>query len=105
MPSRTLDDRGDIEGFGIVFLEAGACAKPVIGGLGAGMGEAIESGVNGLLVNSFDTKAIFSGIIKILSNRNFACFLGENGRKKVIEELNWNRAIREFYNHLLVHCS
>jgi phosphatidylinositol alpha-1,6-mannosyltransferase len=99
MPSRTLDDRGDIEGFGIVFLEAGACAKPVIGGLGAGMGEAIESGVNGLLVNSFDTKAIFSGIIKILSNRNFACFLGENGRKKVIEELNWNRSIREFYKH------
>jgi phosphatidylinositol alpha-1,6-mannosyltransferase len=103
MPSRTLDDRGDIEGFGIVFLEAGACGKPVIGGLDGGMGEAIENGVTGLLVNSFDTKAIFSGIIKILSDREYARFLGENGRKRIIEELNWDRAVKAFYSNMLAH--
>ncbi len=105
LPSRTLDNKGDVEGFGIVFLEAGACEKPVIGGLDGGMSEAIDNGVTGLLVNSFDTKEIFSAIIKILGDRNYASFLGKNGRRRVVEELNWDRAIGEFHRYLLAHRS
>lgn len=100
MPSRTLYDKGDIEGFGIVFLEAGACEKPVIGGLGGGMSEAIENGITGLLVNSSDPKEVSDAIIKIVSDPNYARFLGENGRRRVIEELNWERAVRLFHNYM-----
>lgn len=45
MPDRQID--ADIEGFGIVFLEAGAAAKPVIGGLSGGTAEAIQEGLLG----------------------------------------------------------
>ena len=80
--------------------EAGACAKPVIGGLDGGMNEAVENGVTGLLVNSHDTKAISSAIIKILSDKNYGRLLGENGRKRVLEELNWERAVKLFHQQL-----
>jgi len=102
MPSRTLDDKGDIEGFGIVFLEAGSCEKPVIGGLDGGMAEAVENGVTGLLVNSFDTEAISCAIIKLLSDKGFAASLGKNGRRRVLEELNWGRAVSSFQGYLKI---
>lgn len=101
MASRTIGEKGDIEGFGIVFLEANACQKPVIGGLDGGMREAIENGVTGLLVNSSNPKEISTAIIKILSDKEYAGFMGVNGRKRVAEELNWKRTIEEFHRELL----
>lgn len=100
MPSRTIEEKGDVEGFGIVFLEAGACGKPVIGGSDGGMSEAIENRVTGLLVNPLNTKEISEAIIGILSDKNYAKKLGENGRKRVLEELNWERAIQTFRGYL-----
>jgi len=100
MPSRTLDNKGDIEGFGIVYLEANACGKPVIGGRDGGMNEAIEDGKTGLLVNSSDTKEIANAIINLLSDRNYAQALGENGRRRIIEELNWDRAVKKFRQYI-----
>ncbi len=49
MPNRATED-GDTEGFGLVFLEAGACGKPVIGGRAGGVPDAITHEVTGLLV-------------------------------------------------------
>src|SRR5690606_13685511 len=46
----SLSERGDIEGFGIVFLEAGACETPVVGTLSGGIPDAIADGETGLLV-------------------------------------------------------
>ncbi|MBU1727281.1 MAG: glycosyltransferase family 4 protein [Candidatus Omnitrophica bacterium] len=100
MASRTLDEKGDVEGYGIVYLEANACGKPVIGGRDGGMGEAIEDKVTGLLVNSFDTKEISCAIINLLSDQALARRLGQNGRRRVVDELNWARAIEKFYRKL-----
>jgi phosphatidylinositol alpha-1,6-mannosyltransferase len=52
MPNRTLPD-GDTEGFGLVFREANACHKPVIGGRAGGAVEAVADGTSGLLVDGY----------------------------------------------------
>ena len=88
--SRTLVDKGEIEGFGIVFLEAGACGKPVIGGRGGGTSEAIEDGVTGLLVDSLDVNEIAQAIVKVLEDEELARRLGENGRKRAAKQPDWD---------------
>src|SRR6202041_1262114 len=50
LPCHTLKD-GDTEGFGLVFLEAGACRKPVVAGIAGGTIEAVADGETGLLVD------------------------------------------------------
>jgi len=87
--SRTLADKGEIEGFGIVFLEAGACGKPVIGGRGGGTSEAIEEGVTGLLVDPLDVNEIANAIIRVLQDEELARRLGENGRRRATNQPDW----------------
>jgi len=89
LPSRTLADKGEIEGFGIVFLEAGACGKPVIGGRGGGTSEAIEEGVTGLLVDPLDVNEIANVIVKVLQDEELARRLGENGRRRATNQPDW----------------
>jgi phosphatidylinositol alpha-1,6-mannosyltransferase len=57
MPNRTQPD-GDTEGFGLVFLEANACGLPVIAGRDGGSPEAVQDGVNGLLVDGGSVETI-----------------------------------------------
>jgi len=88
MPNREIEN-GDVEGFGIVFLEANAYRKPVIGGRSGGVIDAIIDGKTGLLVNPTDTKEIASAIIRLLSNEDYATQLGFQGRKRVERDFNW----------------
>jgi len=67
MPNRELSDH-DTEGFGLVFLEANACGKAVIGGRAGGVVEAVRDGENGLLVEGNDEQAIATITIRLLSN-------------------------------------
>ncbi len=88
--SRTLTDKGEIEGFGIVFLEAGACGKPVIAGRGGGTSEAVEDGVTGLLVDPLDVNEIAQAIVEVLQDEELARRLGENGRKRAAKQPDWD---------------
>lgn len=88
MPNRELEN-GDVEGFGIVFLEANAYGKPVIGGRSGGVVDAIIDGKTGLLVNPIDIEEIASAIIRLLSNKGYARQLGFKGRKRVERDFNW----------------
>ncbi len=60
-PNRTLDD-DDVEGFGMVFLEASAAGLPVIGGRSGGVVDAVEDGVSGLLVDGTSLDAVTDAI-------------------------------------------
>jgi phosphatidylinositol alpha-1,6-mannosyltransferase len=80
MPNRTMPD-GDTEGFGLVFREANACRKPVIGGRAGGAVEAVADGVSGLLVDGYKPAEIAAAIERILGDRALAEQLSEGGLK------------------------
>lgn len=87
MPNRRLED-GDTEGFGIVFIEANAHGKPAIGGCEGGVKDAIFDGVTGLIVDGEDAQAVASAILRLLKEPLEAKRMGENGRRRVREELS-----------------
>jgi len=84
------------EGFGIVFLEASSTGKPVIGGKSGGISEAVKENITGLLVDPMDPDAIADAVIRLITDGEFAQRLGQNGRRWVEEEMNWERATTEF---------
>lgn len=103
MPSRELPGRMDlIEGFGIAYLEAGACGKPVIGGKSGGVSDAVADGVSGILVNPSSQDEIAAALIKLLTHPDMAKTMGENGRKRMERELTWEHAakkVRDIMEH------
>jgi phosphatidylinositol alpha-1,6-mannosyltransferase len=80
MPNRTMPD-GDTEGFGLVFREANACRKPVVGGRAGGAVEAVADGVSGLLVDGYKPAEIADAIERILGDPALAERLSEGGMK------------------------
>jgi phosphatidylinositol alpha-1,6-mannosyltransferase len=60
---------GDIEGFGIVLVEANFCKTPGVGSFGNGTESVIKEGINGFLINEFDVKALKDIIIDLFSDR------------------------------------
>ena len=91
MASRTLHKTGDSEGFGITFLEANACGCPVIGSYEGGIPDAVEDGVNGLLVPSDSPSDIALAIKKIFSNEGYRQGLVNKGMKRVSERFTWEK--------------
>ena len=79
----------NFESFGIVFTEAGACAKPVIGSKTGGISDAVVDGVTGLLVEPYNTEEIAQALISLLTNEQLVLTLGKNGRVRVENELTW----------------
>ena len=67
MPNREMPD-GDTEGFGLVFLEANACRKPVVGGRAGGAVEAVRDGENGLLVDGWSVDEIAEALLRLLTD-------------------------------------
>ena len=65
MPNRDID--GDTEGFGIVYLEANACGRPVLAGRAGGTGSAVEHGVNGLRVEGEDIGEVGAALALLLT--------------------------------------
>ena len=68
MTSLPTDEEGNSEGFGITFLEANACGKPVIGTRVGGIPDAIENGINGYLVKPNSSNELKKIVIKLLDN-------------------------------------
>ena len=90
MPSRELVDRGDTEGFGITYLEANACEKPVIGGRSGGVSDAVVDGTTGFLVNPDDIEEIADKLITLLSDPVLSKRLGKQGRERIENFYTWD---------------
>lgn len=88
-------DGADIEGFGIVFLEAAAAGLPVIGGDSGGVPEAIEAGVTGELVSGESADELASTLQSLLDDPDRRAAFGRAGRQRVLEQFTWARAARQ----------
>ncbi|MBU2540556.1 MAG: glycosyltransferase family 4 protein [Candidatus Omnitrophica bacterium] len=89
MPNRKTLGEEIIEGFGISFIEASACAKPVIGGNSGGAGEAVWDKRTGFLIDSEDIDALVQSITCLLEDEKQAGELGNTGRRLMQEEFRW----------------
>ncbi len=93
MPSRT--EREDVEGFGIVYLEAAMAGLPVVAGKGTGGEEAVVDGVTGTLVDPHDPHAIATALHGLLAAPERAGALGEAGRARALAEFTWGLNARK----------
>jgi len=92
MLSRDIQDKGDVEGFGISFLEANLYGLPVIGGRSGGIVDAIEDGVNGFLVNPDNDDEIISKI---------KCLIEDTQLREKIIKRSYNRLKKFDWNVLI----
>lgn len=88
MPARQLEN-GDVEGLGIVYLEANAFSKPVIGGRSGGVPEAILDNRTGILVDPLDEAEIANQTTKLLQDKTLAERLGIQGLERISEFFDW----------------
>jgi len=91
MASREQLDLCDLEGFGMVFLEANACGKAVIGGRSGGIADAVLDGETGLLVDPHAPEAIAAAVDRLLSDPALAARMGAQGRARILRDLTWER--------------
>ena len=89
MASRVIEANAEVEGFGLVFLEANACGKPVVGGRSGGVVDAVANGETGLLADPLNPEDVARALSALLCDPAYARRLGENGRRRVEREFRW----------------
>jgi Glycosyltransferase len=89
MPARFRDSDNDVEGFGLVYVEASACERPVIGGRSGGVEDAIVDGKTGLLVDPRDVDELAASIERLWRHPELRASLGRSGRRRAETELTW----------------
>ena len=92
------------EGFGIVFLEAAACAVPQVAGASGGAAEAVVDGETGLVVDPpEDVQAVADAIDSLLADPERARVLGQAARRRVEAELTYDALAARLGDALDVH--
>lgn len=89
MPCRTRNRGWDVEGLGIVYLEAGAVGLPVIAGDSGGAPDAVLDGRTGYVVDGRDLEAVAAPIIGLLRDPERARAMGQQGRRWVEQQWSW----------------
>jgi phosphatidylinositol alpha-1,6-mannosyltransferase len=93
MPCRTRKGGLEPEALGIVFLEAQACAHPVLVGDSGGAPETVLHGETGYVVDPFNPLAIAARAVDLLSDLDRARSMGEKGRAWVEREWSWEESV------------
>lgn len=84
------------EGFGLVFLEAGAFGIPVVGAFGSGAEDAIKNDITGILVPQNDIEATANALIKIYSDKNLQKEMGRNNLEAA-KNNTWDKVVKKYY--------
>ncbi len=90
MPSRSRLAGLEVEGLGIVYLEASACGLPVIAGNSGGAPDAVLEGKTGLVVDGRSSREVAQAVIELLSDTARCKEMGANGRQWIIKEWRWD---------------
>ncbi|GLY20686.1 glycosyltransferase family 4 protein [Micromonospora sp. NBRC 101691] len=89
MPCRTRNRGLDVEGLGIVYLEASATGLPVVAGDSGGAPDAVREGETGYVVRGRDTARLADRVATLLADRDLARQFGAAGRAWVEREWRW----------------
>ena len=89
MPSRSRFFGLEVEGLGIVYLEASACGLPVVGGKSGGAPDAVLVGETGVVVDGTNSSEIAEACIDLLNNPELCALMGATGRTWIIENWRW----------------
>ncbi len=100
MPCRTRRAGLDVEGLGMVFLEAAACGLPVVVGTSGGAPEAVQEGVTGHVVDPRSPAAVAATLVGLLDDPARARAMGAAGRSWVEQRWSWT-SIAETFADLL----
>lgn len=88
MPARS--EAPDVEGFGLVFLEAGACQTAVIGARAGGVPDAIVHGETGLLVEPGDPESLADALARLLADADARARMGRTARARIETRCTWD---------------
>ena len=100
MPCRSRLMGLEVEGLGIVYLEASACGLPVLAGNSGGAPDAVVQNKTGLVVDGTDHKQIATAAIELLTNVESSQKMGIAGRQWIIDNWRWEIWSKDFENLL-----
>jgi phosphatidyl-myo-inositol dimannoside synthase len=86
----------DVEGFGIVLLEAAAAGRPAVATRVGGIPDAVEDGKSGILVNPGDYERLSQTLVELLSSPTIRSTVGDYARDRVREAFSWNRIVGKY---------
>lgn len=86
----SLSAAKDVEGFGIVYLEAGACGAPVVGGRAGGVPDVVADGETGLLIDPRSRAELERALIGLLRDPERAKAMGRRSRERILAEFTWD---------------
>jgi len=91
-----LDLHADVEGFGMVALEAAAASKPVIATRCGGIPDAVEDRESGILVEPGNRDRLSEAIVSLLKNPRTAAIMGQSGRRRAVKEFTWSSVVSRY---------
>ncbi|MBI1994858.1 MAG: glycosyltransferase family 4 protein [Deltaproteobacteria bacterium] len=83
----------DVEGFGIVLLEAAAAGKPVVATRVGGIPDAVEDGKSGILVEAGDYVALAQATVDLLSDKQKSVTMGTHARQRLLDHFTWGKTL------------
>jgi phosphatidylinositol alpha-1,6-mannosyltransferase len=101
MPSRSRLMGLEVEGLGIVYLEASSCGLPVLAGSSGGAPDAVVQNITGLVVDGTNHEQIATAAIELLNNSSASQLMGAAGRQWIVENWRWEIWSKEFEDLLV----
>jgi phosphatidylinositol alpha-1,6-mannosyltransferase len=94
--SREVAERQQVEGFGLVFLEAQSCGIPVIGTRTGGIPDAVKEGDGGWLIEQDDAAALSSFLSRLVDDPSAFLAEGKRARNRVERQCTWEHYMQQF---------
>lgn len=99
-PNIYLEEQGNVEGFGLVFLEAAAAGKTSIGGIAGGSTEAIKDGETGFIVDGENVDDIKDKILELLFEPDKLDKLSANAYNNAVTNFNWKKIVNDILTQI-----
>jgi phosphatidylinositol alpha-1,6-mannosyltransferase len=93
MPTRTRKGGFEVEGLGIVYLEASATGLPVVSGSSGGAPDAVLDGVTGYVVDGRSVEQVAERVTRLLCDPQLAATMGAAGRRWVEQQWGWDQQV------------